>query len=318
MFEFWDNLPVVGPYFAGVPEIVKAGLTGMLILIVLVIGVKALKGKGPSGGRRRRSRREREEVEETGPGEELETGLEGEMVGTEGLEGEMGRDLGLFEEEKSEAGIESLLAGQPITPESELFPEEVGETKQEKKAKEKEEKKKEEKVEAAELPTEIETVLEEEPEEKPKKKEKPVLFEEIDLAKMGEKHGRKTREVPKREEKPKEEVKAGSEKPLKRFIMESLDTGKNEKEIISEIIKRGIGRGKARVLLKQVEELWKTKRKPLLDKKKELEHQKKILQYKYLKMQISEDNFKKLMNDIQKQLIEIESKLKASEKLFND
>ena len=321
MFEFWDNLPVVGPYFAGMPEIVKTVLTGMIILIILVIGAKALKGGGKSGGGRRHRHREEEveeaeTTEEEAPSEELNNLGLGEASGGGGGE-----------------SIESMLAGQPITPESELFPEEKGGSVEsllgESEAKPKEEKKKksEEKPEKAEsvgLPTEVETVLTEEEESKGEEEKKPVEYEEIDLSKMPKVRGRQVKEgqpvKQKKTQQGKETTEKGettlTEKNWKKKVMEMLDQGKGEREILSLMFKMNIGRGRARVMFKQLEDTWNKKRKPLLNKKKELEEQKKILQYKYLKMQITEDNFKKLMNDVQKQLLEIEAKLKSTEKLF--
>ena len=49
IFDFWDNLPIVGSYFAGMPRFAKFILTAILILVILV-GIGKLLSPGKQGG----------------------------------------------------------------------------------------------------------------------------------------------------------------------------------------------------------------------------------------------------------------------------
>ncbi len=353
IFSFWDNLPVVGGYFAGMPRIVKFILTAALVLVLLVLLGKMMSGKPGGTGERPRERERpkpspkpprhhRHRHEET----KEEAGMEETGETSEELFGETGGSLDLLAGEGEQAGqgsIEALLSGKPITPEETSLESlaEPGLVAGEKKAKPEKKEEKQKKKEMPEesgpigLPKELEEELEKEEAEKekhgrhrPRKKAgKPVEFEEIKLEEI--KPGKEKSGKKKQPEVKKEEKKGGlfgflggKKKPGKKLgkhdIMKMLDEGKSDKEILDALASSGILRGKAREMYAEVYKLWKEKRADLIQKKKELEEQKKLIQYKYLKMQIDEETFKKMMTDIQKKLVDVEAKLKATESLFKD
>ncbi len=360
-FGFWDSLPIVGSYFAGMPRFVKFILTSILILVVL-IGLGKMMGeskkvptskppeKGPEPkpkehhrhGRHRRQEQKQPQPTQTAEedlfGSSTESSAESDLFGepSNDLGLDLGGGLDLGEGPPKEGSIESLLAGQPITPESELGEMvEKPKKKQKKPGQKQAATKKKELPEASEpvgLPEELEEELEKEEPETGQKiqkrrigKKPPVEFEEINLAKPKER---------KKEGKPKEENKGekkggglfglfgggkneGKPKKLSKIdIMKMLDEGKPDAEILKMLEESGMNHGEARRFFGDIKRKWEANRKPLLDKKKELEHQKKMIQYQYLKMQIDEETFKKMMTDIQKKLVDINSKLKFTERHF--
>ena len=345
IFDFWDNLPIVGSYFAGMPRFVKFILTAILILVILV-GIGKLLSPGKQGGgsevkekpERPKAKPERHEHRHHRHEEKKEEAEKSEETGEIGTE-EIGGgplfeeetntgDLGLLaggEEETGQTSIESLLAGKPVIPEEEE--EKKVEKKMEKQVKPKKKEKMPESGGPIGLPESLEEELEkEEHKEKATQKPsgKPVEFEEIKLPSKREMEKQK-RQKPVPEKKPgKPGILGilGKKKETKKLtgldIMKMLDDNKKESEIISKLTSSGMTHGKARETYTKAYKIWKEKRDPLIQEKRELEEQKKLIQYKYLKMQIDEDTFKKMMTNIQKKLVDVEAKLKSSDRFFKN
>ncbi len=365
-FSFWDNLPVIGSYFAGMPRFMKFILTASLVLILLIILGKRFSGENETKQEDAHNKETKPKESKHahhrhhhGEQESSETETEATVSGDEDL---FGGDLGLGGSETGDSGgldlgesdggsIENILSGQPITPETDLLSGvSEKEEKPEKEKKQTTETKKEAKKKQTALPEgegpiglpeDLEAELEREDgsvgvsgsratgSRRKIGKKPPVEFEEINLA-GGEP---KTKKVTANKEKttksktavakPKGGFLAGifdkpkkKEKIDKHDIMEMLDKGTPYDEIVKKLEDSGMNHGEARRFFADIKKKWETARKPLLDKKLELENQKKMIQYQYLKMQIDEQTFRKMMTDLQKKLVDVQAKLKFNERLF--
>ena len=362
-FAFWDKIPVVGSYFAGMPRSVKFLLTAALV-IVIVIGL----GKNNESRKPHTSHSEKQvDTEKPKRGEHHHRHHQHEessitnQVGSEtpsnDLFGE--EDNGLFSNsmdlgaelngDNSGTSIESILSGEPITTETEIT-KKVEKTQEKKEEKQVEDNKKEA-LPSEEgpigLPEDLEEELEaEEKETDTKKSERrkikqhfekkpPVEFEEIKLTPTGarttkpRKEQKTTKSQKNIEKGPEKKSRGGGffskllggsrkkkKQPTKLEIMKMMDKGQSDDEITKILADSGMNHGEARRYLANIRHIWDTERKPLLDQKSELEEKKKTLQYQYLRMEIDEETFKKMMTDLQKKIVDVDTKIKMTEKYF--
>lgn len=117
------------------------------------------------------------------------------------------------------------------------------------------------------------------------------------------------------QEKPPEKV---GEKGARYYCMECFDRGMSPLKVSQELRKNGIPGERAKELSNTTYKLWIEKREKMITKLKELNDRLKRIHYKFLKRQIDEKTRKDMIIDVQKQIVELESKIKTTDKFFED
>jgi len=113
--------------------------------------------------------------------------------------------------------------------------------------------------------------------------------------------------------KKKEEMKG-----IKYLCMQLYDRGELPTDIITKLMDKGLTRTEAKEIANKEYKVWLEKREPLLRRRKEIKEMIKRIEYNFYKRIIDEKTRNELINEKQKELIEIEAKIKSSEDYFLD
>ena len=100
--------------------------------------------------------------------------------------------------------------------------------------------------------------------------------------------------------------------------MQLYDRGELPTDIITKLMDKGLTRTEAKEIANKEYKVWLEKREPLLRRRKEIKEMIKRIEYNFYKRIIDEKTRNELINEKQKELIEIEAKIKSSEDYFLD